>query len=483
MKQKSIRVNTIYNAIKTCSAIFFPLITFPYVSRVLMAENLGKINFASSIISYFTLLASLGISTYSIRECSRIRDDKNRLSEIASQIFTINICSTFIAYLLLIITLLVARPLDNYRHIIIIQSFSIMFATIGADWVNNVAEDFKYITIRTLVFNILSIVLMFVFVKQADDYIVYAVITMLAGAGANILNAFYRRRYCKIRIVRKLNIKRHLKPIILLFSLQLVQIIYVNSDMTIIGLVRTDTEVGHYSAAVRIYNLIQTLMNSVVLVVLPQLSQAYAKKDFDKINGLLKYSLNFIIGLGLPCLVGVNVVANEVVSLLAGSAYLACVPALRILTVALFWSFLGGFLGNLIMIPSGREKISLISSIISAVVNLALNLILIPKWGIEAAAFTTAISMAIGFFFKLPFVDKEISVKPLMNVVLGPIVGCVAIVLVGFLFSSVSLHYGLKLVLIVGISVVVYFICLVAFKNQFGVEILETIKRKVLHKV
>lgn len=481
MKQKSIKVNTIYNAIKTCSAILFPLITFPYVSRVLMVENLGRINFASSIISYVSLLASLGVSTYAIRECSRIREDKNKLSETASQIFTINICSTIIAYLLLIITLAVARPLDNYRQLILIQSLSLIFTIIGADWVNNVAEDFKYITIRTLGVNILSIVLMFAFVKQSDDYIVYTVITMVAGAGANILNAFYRRRYCKIRIVRNLNIKRHLKPIILLFSLQLVQIIYVNSDMTIIGLVRSDTEVGYYSAAVRIYNLIQTLMNSVVLVVLPQLSQAYAKNDFDKVNNLLKYALNFIIGLGLPCLVGVNVVANEVISLLAGSAYLACVPALRILTVALFWSFLGGFLGNMIMIPSGREKISLISSIISAAVNLLLNLILIPKWGIEAAAFTTAVSMAIGFFFKLPFVDKEINVKPLRNVVLGPIVGCIAIVLIGFLFSFVSLHYVLKLILIIGISAIVYFICLVVFKNQLGVELLETIKRKIPH--
>ena len=479
MEQKSLKVNTIYNAIKTCSAIIFPLITFPYVSRVLMAENLGKINFSSSIISYASLLASLGVSTYAVRECSKIRDDKECFSETASQIFTINVCSTLIAYLLLIITIFVVRPLDNYRSIIMIQSISIMFTTIGADWINNVAEDFKYITLRTLGFNILSIILLFVFVKESDDYIANAIITVIASAGANLLNFFYRRRYCKIKIVSYLNLRKHLKPIIYLFSLQLVQIIYVNSDMTIIGLVRTDSEVGYYSAAVRIYNLIQTLMNSVVFVVLPQLSQAYARKDFKKVNSLLKYGLSFIITLGLPCLVGVNILANEVISLLAGTPYLACIPALRILTVALFWSFLGGFLGNMIMIPSGREKISLYSSVTSAVVNLVLNLIMIPKWGIVAAAFTTAVSMAIGFFFKLPFVDKQICIRPINNLIVGPIVGCIAIVFVGFFFNLFVLHFVVKLVLVMVFSIVVYFCSLIVFKNQLAVDLLETIKCKI----
>ncbi len=475
MSSRSIKKNTIYNAIKTCSGIVFPLITFPYVSRVLLAESLGKINFSSSIVGYFSLIASLGVSTYAVRECSKVKDDSKRLSITASEIYTINAYSTLIACALLLLTLLFARRLDNYRTLILIQSSGIVFTTFGADWINNVAEDFGFITLRTLGFNILSVFLMFMLVKKPDDYITYAVITLVASMGANVTNILYRRKYCRIRLVRNPQFGVHLKPIMMLFSLQLIQTIYVSSDVTILGLVRTVTEVGWYSAAVKIYSLIQTLMNSVVLVVLPQLSQAYANEDYIKANGLLRYSLNFIVGLGLPCLIGVNVVAPEVIMLLAGESFLACVPSLRILTFALFWSFLGGFLGNLIMIPSGREDVSLASSVVSAIVNLVLNLVLIPRWGIEAAAATTTVSMAIGFFYKLPFVDRRVGVGPMRSIVMGPIVGCFAIVLIGLACNRVIPNYFIRFTAIVALSVVGYFICLLACRNELGCEIAKSI--------
>lgn len=480
--KKNIKINTIYSAIKTCAAIIFPLITFPYVSRVLLTDNLGKYNFAMSIISYASLIASLGVSTYAIRECSKLRDNKVKLQELASQIFTINILSTIIAYSILAIVLLIVRPLDKYRELIIILSFTIGCTTIGADWINNVFEDFKYITVRTVGFHILSIILMFVFVKTSEDYINYAIITVVSGAGSNIMNAFYRKKYCKIGVTKNLMLGRHLKPIIVLFSLQLVQIIYVNSDVTIIGFLRSDSEVGIYSAAVRIYNLIQTMINSVVLVVLPQLAQAYEKCDNEKINRLLRYGLNFTITLGLPCLIGANVVAKEIIVLFAGREYLPCIPSLRILTVALFWSFLGGFLGNMIMIPSGRENISLYSSIASASVNLVLNLILIPKWGIEAAAFTTALSMLIGFLFKLPFVDKNISICPQKDMIVGPIIGCMFILITGICGNHLPFNYWVRFIFVVCVSVLSYLICLIVFKNQLGVEAWATVKR-VIKKV
>ena len=133
MQKSSVKKNTIFNTIKTVFGIIFPLITFPYISRVLMAENVGKVNFGNSIVSYFSLIASLGVSTYAIRECSKVRDNQDELNKTASQIFSINIVSTLISYLALAVTLIVARPLDNYRELICIQSATILFTTLGAD--------------------------------------------------------------------------------------------------------------------------------------------------------------------------------------------------------------------------------------------------------------------------------------------------------------------------------------------------------------
>ena len=147
---KSVKINIILNALKTMASIIFPLITFPYVSRILQAENIGKVQFAASIISYFSLLASLGISMYAIREGSAIRDDKEKLEKFCSQIFSFNVLSTIVAYIGIIILLIFMKREAEYKYLIIIQSMTIVFTTLGVDWINSIFEDFKYITIRSI---------------------------------------------------------------------------------------------------------------------------------------------------------------------------------------------------------------------------------------------------------------------------------------------------------------------------------------------
>lgn len=168
-----------------------------------MPENVGKVNFGTAYISYFSMIASLGITTYAIRECSAVREDINMMEKKASEIFSINICTTIIAYLLLGLSMILFRNLDNYRLLIIIQSSSIIFMTLGADWLNATVEDFKYITIRTIVFQFISLILMFLFVKTPNDYIKYAAISVFSTSAANVVNMFYRRRICKLSLLKK----------------------------------------------------------------------------------------------------------------------------------------------------------------------------------------------------------------------------------------------------------------------------------------
>ena len=249
MSQKSIKKNSIYSVVKTSSSILFPLITFPYISRALLTENVGKINFGLSIVSYFSLIASLGITTYAIRECSAARDDKEKLGNTASQIWSINIITTVIAYIALAFTLLVYRKLDNYRTLIVIQSLAIIATTLGADWLNSAMEDFKYITIRTAAFQLASLILMFIFVHRPEDYIKYAVISLVSTAGASICNIWYRRRYCRVRFTKDIELRRHLAPIMYLFVMILAQTIFNSVDSTMLGIFRGDYDVGIYATA------------------------------------------------------------------------------------------------------------------------------------------------------------------------------------------------------------------------------------------
>ncbi len=475
MAEANVRKNTIYNVIKSVSGIIYPLITFPYVSRVLLTENVGKINFSNSIVSYFSLIASLGISTYAIRECSKYRNDREQLGDTASQVLSINLWSTLLSYTALAVTLVVARPLENYRGLIIIQSLTILFSTLGADWLNSAMEDFRYITLRTAAMQLVSLLLMFLFVRQPEDYIRYALISVLSSSGANVINVFYRRKYCKTRFILHVDWKKHLPPILLLFSLILSQTIYTSSDTTILGLVKGDYQVGLYGTSVRIYNIVNMLVSSVSGVVLPQLSAAFAEKRYYKVNSLLEYALNFILVLGVPCIVGLNAIAEEIIVLLAGDAYREAAVSLHILTIALGCSFIGGWIGNMMLLPAGKEKICLKASIVSAAANVVLNLIFIPVWGLNAAAATTAFSEFISILIVRRHIDPEIHIQGLRKMLQAPVVGGISIVLICCIVRRLVESAYLVSLFSIALSVVAYLFILVVLKNEFAMNFLRPI--------
>ena len=467
MKQSNLKKNTIYSTIKSIASIVFPLITFPYISRVLGVANVGKVNFSNSIISYFSLMATLGVNTYAIRECSKLKDKPEKLRLVASQIFSLNCITTIIAYICLMFTLIVARPLDEYRGLICIQSMTILFTTLGTEWINTSFEDFKFITIRTVSLQILSLILMVLFIKEPEDYYKYAIISVMASSGAGILNIFYRKRFCKIRFTTRIEIRKHLPPILMLFSLILAQTLYCNSDITILGLIKGDTEVGLYSTSVKIYNIVNAMVASVTWVVMPKLSRAFAEVDYKSVNSNLRYALNYIMVIGIPCLVGINVITPELIECIAGKEYLGAVLSLRILTISLLASFISGFIGNLMMLPSGRENICLRSAVISMILNIILNIILIPKFGLNAAAATTAIAEIVGIFIKVPYIEKEIKIEKIHEILKGPVIGSIGIVIIAGVVKIIINNVWIVSICTIVFSGIWYIIILIVLKNEF----------------
>lgn len=483
MEKQSIKKNIIYNFIKTCSALVFPLITFPYISRVLQPDHIGKCDFGQSIVNYFSLIASLGITTYAIRECSVVSKDKKKLSNLASQIFSISILTTLVAYILLVISLLFFKQLEEYRLLILIQSTSIVMITLGADWLNSAMEDFRYITIRTFCFQIISLIIMLLFVKEPEDYLKYAMISVFSSSGASIVNIWYRRRYCKVTFTTHIDWKKHIGPIILLFVMLLSQLIFSNADKTMLGIMKSDYEVGIYSTAVKITNIVRQVVTAILWVIMPRLSLYFAGKDYDKINNFLRRILSFIIVISLPCVVGVEVMAKEIILLIAGKNYMGSVLALRILMISLFFSFFGGsFIGNIILLPAKREKDFMIVCCITAVVNVVANAVFIPYFGVYGASATTAFSEFLIFVLLLPKVDKEIHIEKKIKLFTSPIVGCVGL----FAFCKIVLKIVSSLwlktsVCIVG-SVIVYGAVLIVMKNETVFSLLSSIQVRLKRK-
>lgn len=478
MNNSSIKKNGLYNALKTFSSVLFPLITVPYVLRTLLPDNYGKITFGASVVSYFSLIASLGINTYAIRECAAVRNDKKKLGDIAGQLLSINIITTVLAYVLLIITLVVYPKLSNYRLLILLQSASIIATTFGADWLNTAVEDFKYITIRTFAFQILSILLMFIFIHKPEDYLKYVVIHFVSSSGANITNIWYRRKYCSTRLTFNIEWKRHIKPILFLFVMILAQNIYSNIDSTMLGLMISDREVGIYGTAHRIMALIVQLVVSLVWVVLPRLSLFFSQKDYDLANSLINKVFAFFSLFGLPLTIGVIILSREIVEIVAGPNYSDSAIVLQILMIGfVFYLYGGAFIGNIILLPTKREKEYMIICCVTAVFNAITNYLIIPLYGARAAAFTTVLSNLFMLILLLFSINKSVKLINWRKSITAPLIGCVSICLVCLLCKHFD-NLWIRTITSIGVSIPTYFLVQLLLKNEYFISIVETVCKK-----
>jgi O-antigen/teichoic acid export membrane protein len=188
MKQTSLKKNFLMNALLTMSTFIFPLITFPYVSRILGPAGTGKVNFATSLITYFSMFAQLGIPTYGIRACAQVRDDREELTRTTHELLLITIVMSIISYIALIIALIFIPRLQADRDMYIIVSFTIILTSIGMEWLYKGLEQYTYITFRSILFKFVALIAMFLLINSKDDYVIYAGISIFAASASSVLN-------------------------------------------------------------------------------------------------------------------------------------------------------------------------------------------------------------------------------------------------------------------------------------------------------
>ena len=482
MKQKSIKLNSIFNILRQVCAMLFPIITFPYVSRILQSENYGKVNFVNSVVSYFILLASLGINSYAIREGSPLRKNKQQFQEFANQIFTINMLSTLISYILLILLFLFWKKLNSYGSLVLILSLTIISWNIGVEWLYSIYEDFGYITFRSIVVQIISLVLLFVFVRSKDDYLIYAAILVLSTGGANLFNFIHAKKYIRLHITKSPNIKRHIIPMLILFCNSLMTTIYVNSDITILGILRNDIEVGEYSVAVRIYSIIKSILNAMLVVTLPRLSFYVNTGDKEHYDILSKKTLKSLLIIVFPAVVGLLMVSPDIVLILVGNNYSNVILPLRLLSIALAFTLIGSFFVSAVLIPHKKEKLVLYCTIVSAVINLILNFILIPKFGMVSAAITTIIAECIVMIMAICFSRGIFSFKGYKKNIIEILIGIVLIVIICILVDLIHANVFIDLIMKIVFSCIFYGMVLLFTKNEIFYELSNEIKKKFLKR-
>ena len=455
-KKPSLVKNSVVNVIRYLLKILLPMVTFSYVVRVLNPENYGKINFCYSIIGYFLLLAGLGINEYAIREGAAFRNDREKISRFSSQIFTIGMISTAVSYVLLIILLAIGFIGDDYKMILAIQSLSIIMTTIGVEWIYTIYEDFTYITIRSFILQVISIICIFLFVKSEADYCIYAAISIGSVSLGYLINFIHARKYADIKITSKPDLKLHLKPVLILFFNAALISIYLYSDKIILGVCLGDEAVGIYEVSVKIYMMIKGVLNAMVLVMMPRLSAYLRDNKEDEYRALANKTLNIQLIILCPAVAGLFMISENVVRVFAGDEYITAKGSLQILSIALIFAVFANLYVYVLMITQRMDKKILFATVFSSSLNIVLNMILIPFFGINAAAFTTLLSEITVAVIGIYCCRKKVPLKFEGKTLLCTALGCVVIVFVCLMTGLLRLSLIPDTILKVIISAVLY---------------------------
>ncbi len=392
MKTKSLKLNFIMNIILTMSSFVFPLITFPYVSRILLPIGTGKVSFATSIITYFSMFAQLGIPTYGIRACAKVRDDREKLSKVAQELLIINLIMSVFSYTVLFLGIVFVPRLHEEKNLYIILSFTIILTAIGMEWLYKALEQYTYITLRSIFFKFIALIAMFLLVHKQEDYVIYAGITIFAASASNILNFVNAHKYIDLKFEKKYNFTQHMKPIMVFFAMSCATTIYTNLDTVMLGFMTTNTDVGYYNAAVKIKVILVSIVTSLGTVLLPRASYYIEQGAMNEFRRITRKALNFVILIATPMMLYFICFAKEGIYFLSGRAYEGSIIPMQLIMPTVLFIGITNILGIQILVPMGREKIVLYSEIVGAVVDVIINICLIPQFASAGAAIGTLIA-------------------------------------------------------------------------------------------
>lgn len=373
--------------------------------------------------------------------------------------------STVAAYLLLIALLFSIPFMENYRATVLILSAEILFATLGVSWVCNIYEDFFVIAVRTIAMQIISLVLIFLLVRSPNDLYKYVFILLVSNSGANLFNFFYvRKKYCNFHFTIHIEWERRLRPILVIFSTTVAITVYVSSDTTMLGFITNDFQVGLYGTAVKIYTIIKNILAAILMVLIPQFTLLFSKRDRKSSDELFSRVFNILTVIMLPMCAGLFLLSEDIVLLISGREFFGASQPLRLLSVAVAFSLYSYMYTQCVLIPVKQEKIVFHATLISALTNIGLNFIFIPIWGMNAAAVTTIIAEFITFAISYYYSKNIVALTGIKRNLISVLTGCVGIIFVCF-FTGYIANLILRVGCSVVCSIIIYLMILVGMKN------------------
>ncbi|QJD97552.1 flippase [Mucilaginibacter robiniae] len=402
--------NYIYNLLLTVFNILFPILSFPYASRILGPTGIGKFQFITSFAQYFILVSNLGIPTYGTREIAKYKGNIEKQSKVFSELITIAFIMSMALTVIYVSVIGFLTYFQADRQLYLTAAVSVFLGFTTIDWLYTGLEEFRMIAIRSVAVKLISLILLYVFVKDSTDVIIYLYIGIFSSVANNAYNMVTVQSKVKITF-KSLNLVQHIKPLLLIFGLYVATSMYTLLDVVLLGFLADPQAVGLYSAAVKLSKIAIPFVTSVGAVTLPKMAHQFATKNYNELQGLLDKSLHFILFFSIPSFVGLALLAPEFITLFSGKQFMAGTLSMQILALLPVLIGLGYFWGLQILIPAGRDKEMVYSVVGGMIVAISLNFLLVPKFRDVGASIANVVTELVVTLLYIYFVKKSYSFK------------------------------------------------------------------------
>ena len=480
MSQKSLTKNYIYNLVYQVLTLVLPLVTTPYISRVLGAESIGIYSYTYSILSYFLLFGALGVSLYGQREIAYAGEDTVKRKK---SFWEIQICRFLAAFIALVIYFIFFMREGEYGVYYRIWFLELLAIGLDISWFFQGIEDFKKTVTRNVLVRLVSVTLIFVLVKSPEDLIKYITIYAVADFVGNLSLWFYLPKYFKGIKIKNINALTHLPAIIMLFIPQIASQIYNLLDKTMIGNMVVDkSEVGYYEQAQKVIRVLVTVVTSLGIVMIPRMSSIFASGDKEKLIDYMKKSFKFVFFLAFPIMFGIVSISKSFVPVFFGEGYEKVVVLMNIMASNILLNGMASVIGTQYLLPTKRQKEYTFAIVSGLIVNFILNYILIKSHYSVGASIATIASELVLVVVECYVIKKDINIKDILKLSSNYLLAG-TIMFVTSIFIQIALGVGTAtMVTQIIAGALVYIWVLVILKDEYLIMFKDKIKSILLKK-
>ena len=464
-KGKSLAKGGVYYLIYNVLNMAFPFITGIYVARILFPQDIGAVTAAKNVAQYFVILAFLGIPTYGMREIAKVRDRKEERSRVFSELYAINFISTCVFLLCYLVLICVVPAYRNSIILYLIAGVSIALNAFNISWLFEGLEEFRFISVRNIVFKAVSFLLLVLFVRKPEDYLVYAGITIIGTAGNYIVNMIFAPRFVRISF-HNLELRRHLKSIFFLVAVNLAIELYSLVDVTMMNFLSSKESIAYYKYGHNIYIMLLQVINTFTMVLIPRISYYFKENRTEEFNVLVSKAFKFILIFSLPMIIGIQFTADFLITKMYGNQYINSATILKMFAILLLISPIGYLLGSRMLLATNHENKMIISVGIGAVVNIIGNALLIPKCSEFGATTASIISEFVVMIVYVNLGKKYFKLQGVFQTVRKVLLTCAIMGCYLWLCSRLSINGWIILALQVIGAVLLYAVGLIVFHEE-----------------